>query len=107
MSDVMIPQFTLGDRLAKAREAAGISVQGMADRLGVSRTTVSNYEHERTEPTRGVLRAWEAETKVPLWWLVSGGDEPSEAAIDRRRRRRVVTAQEWASRNLDWPLLVA
>jgi transcriptional regulator with XRE-family HTH domain len=97
----MIPQFTLGDRLAKARETAGISVQDMADRLGVSRTTVSNYEHERTEPNRATLRAWEAETRVPMWWLVNGGDEPSEAAVDRRRRR-AVTQREQASRNLEW-----
>lgn len=35
MSDQTVPMWTLGDRLAKARDGAGISVQRMADLLGV------------------------------------------------------------------------
>lgn len=51
------PIFTLGDRLAKARESAGILQLDLADRLAVSRNTIINWEngqHPRhSRPARG------------------------------------------------------
>lgn len=76
---VAIPAFTLGDRLTKARSTAGISVQEMADRLGVSRNTISNYEAERTRPPLAVLILWSQFCEVPEWWLL--GDRPPGGTI--------------------------
>jgi len=76
----MIPTWTLGDRLAKAREGANISVTEMARRLRVSRTTISNYEHNRTDPTVSTLMAYEHYTGVPTWWLLGDG-EPTDDAV--------------------------
>lgn len=61
--------WTTGNRLAKARNAAKVSSEGMASQLGVTRTTVSNYEHDRTRPTRAVLVVWSQVTGAPLEWL--------------------------------------
>lgn len=69
-TDTLNPlDWTLGDRLAKARRMAGISSEEMAERLIRTRSTVSNYEHDRTRPTLAVLRAWSEATGAPLDWL--------------------------------------
>lgn len=69
-----IPQWTLGDRLRKAREHAGMEQGELASRIGVSRGTVSNYELGRGQrpPKVVVLRAWAHECGVPYEWLVDG-----------------------------------
>lgn len=69
-----IPQWTLGDRLRKAREHAGMEQGELAVRIGISRGTVSNYELGRgTRPPKVVvLRAWAYECGVPYEWLTAG-----------------------------------
>jgi transcriptional regulator with XRE-family HTH domain len=67
-----VPEFHLGDRLAKALEVAGVSNQEMADYLGVSRNTVGNYIHMRTPVTTGTLRLWALRTGVRMEWLQTG-----------------------------------
>jgi len=77
-----VPEFHLGDRLAKALDVAGISYQEMADYLGVSRNTIGNYIHMRTPVTVGTLRLWAFKTGVRMEWLQSGkapsGGDPGE-----------------------------
>ena len=62
--------FTLGDRLRKAREVANISASEMAIHLGVHRNTISNFEHDHTEPKLVYLREWASVTGAPLEWLL-------------------------------------
>lgn len=64
------PIWTTGDRLRKAREWAGVGSQQMAEALGVTRNTITNYEHDRTEPTLSALRRWSEVTGVPVAWLL-------------------------------------
>lgn len=72
MTDTLTPPtFTLGDYMRKARESAGLSSEGMAEQLGVSRNTVTNYERDNTEPTFTRLRLWARITGVDLEWLLS------------------------------------
>ncbi|WP_247639178.1 helix-turn-helix domain-containing protein, partial [Microbacterium sufflavum] len=66
------PQFGLQHRMALAREVAGIGQAKMAQDLGVSRQTVSNYERGFTAPRRAVLLAWAMATGVDVEWLESG-----------------------------------
>lgn len=67
------PAWTLGERLRKSLRVAGIEGQEMADVLGVSRFTVSNYLADRTVPTRGTLMAWALKTGVNFEWLAGPG----------------------------------
>ena len=69
---VWVPQWTIGDRLRKAREEAGIDVESFARDLGVSRNTVTNYERGHVSPRRPVLVLWAMRTRVPLMWLETG-----------------------------------
>jgi transcriptional regulator with XRE-family HTH domain len=64
-----IPEWTVGDRMAKARIAAGISVAVMCEYLGIHRNSLRAYEKSRTRPPRAVLRLWALRTEVPLEWL--------------------------------------
>lgn len=68
----VIPRFTMGDRLRKAREMTGLDQTAFAAELGVSRQTVSNYELDNTKPRRLALRAWSLRTGVPIEWLEAG-----------------------------------
>lgn len=74
-----VPMWRLQDRLSRALDEADVSVQQMADELGVTRQTVSNYLHGRTPPSRSVLRVWALRTGVAFAWL-SDGIEVTDAA---------------------------
>lgn len=66
-----IPQWTLGDRLAKARKDAGLKQQELADRIGVSRKTVARLEAD-TDGAKNLLylEAWAEATGVERGWLL-------------------------------------
>ena len=67
-----VPEFTLGDRLRKAREWAGVSTDEMAEVIDVSARTIGNYENDRT-PVRGpVMSEWALRTGVPVEWIRTG-----------------------------------
>ncbi len=75
--------FTFADRLAKALRVASVSVEEMADALGVSRTTISNYTSGRTTPSRLQVREWAARTGAPVTWLEAGTHETPAATRGR------------------------
>jgi transcriptional regulator with XRE-family HTH domain len=65
-----VPEWTLGDRLRKARVHAGLDQAVLATDIGISRNTVRNYEAEHVKPRRPVLLAWAMRTGVSLAWLM-------------------------------------
>ena len=71
-----IPIWTLGDRMAKALDHAGIGVQEMADYLGVARNTVSTWIHDRIRPSQQTLMLWAFRTGVDLVWITQDQPEP-------------------------------
>ena len=77
MQRVFTLEWTLGDRLAKARRHAGLTSSEMGDELGVTRYTVHNYETDRTTPRRATLIAWALRCGVPFEWLAHGDTAPA------------------------------
>lgn len=69
----MIPHFTQGDRLRKARELMGFSASEMAARLDVNRATIARWEHDAHVP-RTALLAYSAVCDVPIEWLEEGSE---------------------------------
>lgn len=67
-----IPEWTLPDRLAKARRHAGLSQEALAQELQVSRKTVLRYEHGEDLPRRMTVLAWAYVCKVNTQWLETG-----------------------------------
>jgi transcriptional regulator with XRE-family HTH domain len=67
--------FDFADRLRKSREAAGMGSAEMAAKLGLSRNTVTNWEHRKVVPARGFVLAWSHITKTPEDWLLELYDQ--------------------------------
>ena len=64
--------WTLGDRLRKARDAAGLNQDQLADELGISRRSITNYERGQATPIRSILIVWAMRCGVPFEWLADG-----------------------------------
>lgn len=77
-----VPQWTLTDRLRKSREYAHLSQQQLADAIGISRNSVSNYESGTTSPRQIVLNAWAMATGSSLVWLQTGETPASDEDPD-------------------------
>ena len=69
-----VPDWSLGWRLKRALAWGEVSVQGMAEELGVSRQTISRWCHDLGRPKRIYLRAWAARCRVPYDWLIFGDE---------------------------------
>ncbi len=70
---------TLGGRLSRARDAAGLSTAGLARRLGVQTSTVQAWENDRSQPRANRLSMLAGVLDVSLSWLLHGvGEGPSE-----------------------------
>jgi transcriptional regulator with XRE-family HTH domain len=63
---------TFGDRLALAREVAGLGQPQLAQRIGVRVQTLRNWEEDRSEPRANRLQMLAGILNVPLVWLMSG-----------------------------------
>lgn len=95
--------------MALALEARGIGVIRLAGKMGVSRTTISNWLNGRTQPRLNDLRAWAIETDVPLEWLTDGvvippadltvvdgeATDAAPKAAKKAPRKRGVRAKAW------------
>lgn len=75
MTATMIPQWSLADRLAKARHHAGLDQQQLADKLEMSLKSISRYECGSTNPKRAIVLGWALACGVDPEWLVRG-DQP-------------------------------
>lgn len=69
------PEFEMRHRMSLALETAGVSVNEMAAHLELSRTTISNYLHGRTQPRRSDLIQWALKCGVAFDWMVGEDDE--------------------------------
>ena len=69
---------TFGDRLAAAREAAGLSQKELAKRLGVKSKTMAAWENDLSEPRANRLQMLAGLLNVSLMWLLNGEGEGVE-----------------------------
>jgi transcriptional regulator with XRE-family HTH domain len=74
-STTTAPQWTVGDRLRKARTWAGITVEAMAADIGRSDRTIRNYETDTTTVPLLVLRQYATVTGVSIDWLTGADTE--------------------------------
>lgn len=65
-------EFDLADRLRKSLRVSGVSVGSMAESLGVSRNTVSNWINGRGRPCEDQVTIWAAITDAPANWIETG-----------------------------------
>ena len=69
----LIPAWTRGDRLRKARTTTGLTTRDFAERIGVSQKTITDAENDKRPTVRKILlNAWSLATGVPVEWLENG-----------------------------------
>ena len=73
---------TFGDRLAAAREAAGMTQASLAKRLGVKPTTIRNWENDVSEPRATRLSMMAGLLNVSVMWLINGEGDGLDAPDD-------------------------
>ncbi|WNM27512.1 helix-turn-helix transcriptional regulator [Demequina capsici] len=89
----MIPVFDKGDRFRKARESKGLNQFELAEKIGIGRASVQNYETGRIDPKPLIVKQWALVTGVPVYWLQWGMDEaPTGPVPDRGFGELVFTA---------------
>ena len=83
--------YTLGERICKARDISGLSTAQLARRLGIKTATLHSWESDRSEPRSNKLVLLAGVLNVsPTWLLVGRGappvsDEPASTDIDSMR----------------------
>lgn len=70
---------TFGDRLAGAREAAGLTQAQLAKRLGVKAKTLRDWEDDLSEPRANRIQMLSGLLNVSLSWLMTGEGEGVDA----------------------------
>ncbi|MBV7410299.1 helix-turn-helix domain-containing protein [Maritimibacter sp. DP1N21-5] len=63
---------TFGDRLAAARDNAGLTQKDLAKRIGVKTKTLCAWEDDLTEPRANRLQMISGVLGVSLGWLLTG-----------------------------------
>lgn len=66
---------TFGDRVAGAREAAGLSQSHLARCLGVKKSTLAGWEDDISEPRANKLSMMSGLLNVSITWLLTGEGE--------------------------------
>lgn len=90
---------TFGDRVAAAREAAGLTQKELAKRLGVRAGTVRAWEQDLSEPRANRLSMMAGLLNVSVMWLINGeGDgmdgPPGDGEIDGDVREMLTELRE-------------
>lgn len=96
----VIPTWTYGDRLRKARETAHLDAMAMAEKLAVKPASISQWERGRVKPRDmiDISRRWAEITGVSIEWLLGLDSELKSrctsaegilnATVPARRERR-------------------
>ncbi len=106
----MRPQETLGTRIRQARLARGWKQEEFAERIGVSPTTVVNWETDNKPPGRKNMLRLSEELQVSIDWLAGGQErettsghlpEDQAPATGARVRRARQTERDVLVQRLD------
>lgn len=74
---------TFGDRIAGAREVAGMTQPELAKRLGIKIATLRGWEEDRSEPRANRLQMLSGLLNVSLPWILTGeGQGPEQPASE-------------------------
>ncbi|UYP68929.1 helix-turn-helix domain-containing protein [Thalassobacter stenotrophicus] len=73
---------TFGDRLAAARDAAGMNQAELAKRLGVKVKTLRGWENDLAEPRANRLQMLAGLLNVSIVWLLTGEGDGVDAPVE-------------------------
>ncbi|MDO1477271.1 helix-turn-helix domain-containing protein [Rhodococcus ruber] len=98
MTTAVIPSWTLGDRIRKARTTVGMDQRQFADALGVKAGTLAGWEADNSKPRElvDIARRIEEITSVPASWILGVGSLEQRTPRDAGGRHgglRGITAE--------------
>ncbi|WP_420003279.1 helix-turn-helix domain-containing protein [Arenibacterium sp. LLYu02] len=73
---------TFGDRVAAARESAGMSQSQLARRIGVKKSTLTAWEQDLSEPRANKLSMLAGLLNVSMAWLLTGEGDDLTAPVE-------------------------
>lgn len=73
---------TFGDRVAAARESAGMSQSQLARRIGVKKSTLTAWEQDLSEPRANKLSMLAGLLNVSMGWLLTGEGDDLTAPVE-------------------------
>lgn len=76
---------TFGDRVAGAREAAGMTQAQLARRLGIKKSTLSGWEQDLSEPRANKLSMMAGLLNVSIMWLLTGEGDGTAMPAEQDR----------------------
>ncbi len=89
---------TFGDRVAAARESAGMSQGQLARRMGVKKSTLVGWEQDLSEPRANKLSMLSGLLNVSMSWLLTGeGDDLTAPTEDTLGEDMAALARELRS----------
>jgi transcriptional regulator with XRE-family HTH domain len=74
---------TVGGRIVQARAYSRLTQHDIEREVGVSRRTLSSWEHDKTSPTVDHLLAFAEATGFPATWFVEGLESERSSLIAR------------------------
>ncbi|MBL4873260.1 MAG: helix-turn-helix transcriptional regulator [Rhodobacteraceae bacterium] len=81
---------TFGDRLEAAREAKGLTVVGLAEKIGVDERKVEAWENNVDAPRANRIHLLAGLLNVSIAWLISGEGNGTSKVTDTYERPTVV-----------------
>jgi len=63
---------TFGDRLEASRLAKGLTLKGLADKVGVKKKTVQGWENDLSAPRANRIQMLSGLLNVSMVWLING-----------------------------------
>ncbi len=69
---------TPGSRIKRTRTQLGLSRQQLADRVGVTRKSLDNWENDMSEPRGVKVMKLAGVLQVPMIWLLTGDNPPAQ-----------------------------
>lgn len=73
---------TFGDRLAGAREAAGLDQKTLASKLGIRASLLADWENDIKEPRSNRLQMVAGIVGVSITWLLTGEGDGIDAPVE-------------------------
>jgi transcriptional regulator with XRE-family HTH domain len=70
---------TLGGRITRARDLAGLTLDEAASRIGVTADTLAEWETDRSEPRANKIMTLAGVLGVSPAWLISGAGEAPQS----------------------------